>query len=128
MWRRWVRPWAALTIPSPGALPARRLARHRSARSPLGRRGRLGRAARALALVARLQPPLVAGDVDGQRDARPQVRARDRLAGDEPDGDVAGPHVELGVLALAVVGAAGRDLRRGLVEREHQHGRRLELL
>ena len=36
--------------------------------------------------------------------------------------------VELGVLALAVVGAAGGDLGRGLVERQREHRRRLELL
>src|SRR5829696_4068324 len=89
------------------------------AAAPAGKRAALGRA---------VEPPLVAGDVVRERDPGPQVRARDGLAGDEADRDVAGPDVERGVLALAVVRAAGRDLRRRLGEREREDRGRLELL
>src|SRR5215207_9360477 len=52
MWRRWGRPWADPTIPSADALAVRGMARHRSARPPVGRRRGLGVARRALGALA----------------------------------------------------------------------------
>ncbi len=62
-----------------------------------------------------------------QRYPRREAAIRLGLPGDEPDRQHAGPDRQR-VIRLVILGIAGPDLRRGLVERHVKDGRRLHLL